>query len=187
MLLKLNDDAFKDSNIQQSFLMLFNDINEDSAKECCSWIMDANFQGKNRPEVLNLMIMSHGGELASGFSIIDCIRGSSIPVRTIAIGCVASAGLMISMAGQKGFRVVTPNTSIMSHQFSGGFASKSHELVAAVREFDLTANRMMNHYKKCTGLKEKDIKKYLLPPQDVYLTADEAVKLGLADIVSDLS
>ena len=149
--------------------------------------MSANFQEKDRPEVLNLMIMSHGGELASGFSIIDCIRGSSIPVRTIALGCVASAGLMISMAGQKGHRVVTPNTSIMSHQFSGGFASKSHELIAAVREFDLTAERMINHYKKCTGLKEKDIKKYLLPPQDVYLTAQEAVKLGLADIVSDLS
>ena len=42
---------------------------------------------------------------------------------------------------------------------------------------------MIDHYKKCTGLSEKEIRKYLLPPEDVWLTAKEAVKYGIADEV----
>jgi ATP-dependent protease ClpP protease subunit len=56
-------------------------------------------------------------------------------------------------------------------------------LFAAVKEFDLTTRRMIDHYKKCTGLSEEDIRKYLLPPQDVWLSAKEAKKLGLCDLI----
>jgi ATP-dependent protease ClpP protease subunit len=40
---------------------------------------------------------------------------------------------------------------------------------------------MLEHYKRCTDLDEKTIKKFLLPPHDVWLTAKEAVKYGIAD------
>ena len=39
---------------------------------------------------------------------------------------------------------------------------------------------MIEHYKKCTGLKEKQIREVLLP-QDVWLSAEDAVKYGIAD------
>jgi ATP-dependent protease ClpP protease subunit len=54
-----------------------------------------------------------------------------------------------------------------------------------VKEFDLTGERMLNHYKKCTGLSEKLIKEVLMPPQDVWLSAKEAVKYGIADQVKN--
>jgi ATP-dependent protease ClpP protease subunit len=53
--------------------------------------------------------------------------------------------------------------------------------MSRVKEFENTTTRMVDHYKKCTGLSEKDIRKYLLPPEDVWLTAKEAVKFGIAD------
>ena len=40
---------------------------------------------------------------------------------------------------------------------------------------------MMAHYKKCTGLSEKKIREILLPAEDVWLSAKEAVKYGIAD------
>ena len=40
---------------------------------------------------------------------------------------------------------------------------------------------MMDHYKKCTGLSEKKIREILLPAEDVWLSAQEAVKYGIAD------
>ena len=43
------------------------------------------------------------------------------------------------------------------------------------------SNFMIEHYKKCTGLTEKKIREILLPAQDVWLTAEEAVKHGIAD------
>ena len=45
---------------------------------------------------------------------------------------------------------------------------------------------MISHFKKCTGLNEEQIREKLLPPQDIWLGADESKKLGLCDIVKDL-
>ena len=71
-------------------------------------------------------------------------------------------------------------------QFSGGTYGKSHELFSHVTELKLTTERMIDHYKKCTGLKETDIRKHLLPPHDVWLSAKEAKKLNLCDTIKDL-
>ena len=52
---------------------------------------------------------------------------------------------------------------------------------ATVKEYELTTNRMINHYKKCTGLSEKKVRDVLLPPEDRWLSAKEAVRYGIAD------
>ena len=114
------------------------------------------------------------------------MKGSKIPIKTVGLGMIASCGLLMFISGAKGKRVLTPNTSILSHQYSWGSIGKEHELFARVRELELTTERMINHYKKCTGLKEKDIREYLLPPHDVWLSAKEAKKLGLCDSVSQI-
>jgi len=41
----------------------------------------------------------------------------------------------------------------------------------------------MGLYKHCTGLSESKIKELLLPAQDVWLSAEEAVEHGLADSI----
>jgi len=157
-----------------------------SIKPAVEWIFEANFS-EEQPELLNLIITSPGGDLNAAFSLIDTMRGSAIPIRTIGLGQVASAGLMIFIAGSPGHRLLTPNTSILSHQYSWGAFGKEHELFATVKEFDLTTKKMITHYKKCTGLKEDQIRDVLLPPQDIWLSAAEAKKLGLCDAVKELS
>ena len=42
---------------------------------------------------------------------------------------------------------------------------------------------MINLYKQATGLDEATLKQTLLPPHDVWLTAKEAVKYGIADTI----
>ena len=162
------------------------DISLSSAKGVVEWIFEANFADE-RPELLNLIICSPGGDLNAAFAVIDVMRGSAIPVRTIGLGQIASAGLMIFIAGEKGKRMLTPNTSILSHQYSWGAFGKEHELFATVKEFDLTTKKMIEHYKKCSGLPEKKIREVLLPPQDMWLSPQEAKKLGLCDDVKDLA
>ena len=71
----------------------------------------------------------------------------------------------------------------MSHQYTWGSYGKEHELFSTVREYELTTERMLLHYKKCTGLNEKQIREYLLPPHDVWLSGKEAKKLGICDNV----
>ena len=178
--LQLSDDSSK-----HSFYLLMEEITLASVKSVVEWIFEANF-AEEKPEMLNLIITSPGGDLNAGFALIDVMRGSSIPVRTVGLGQIASAGLMIFIAGEKGQRILTPNTSILSHQYSWGAFGKEHELFAQIKEFDLTTKRMIAHYKKCTGLSDKDIREVLLPPQDIWLSAIEAKKLGICDDVKDL-
>ena len=136
---------------------------------------------RERPKEITLVINSPGGEVHSAFALIDTIKGSAIPIKTVGLGMIASCGILTFMSGTKGRRLITPNTSILSHQYSWGSAGKEHELFARVREFELSTARMMDHYKKCTGLSEKKIREVLLPAEDVWLSAKEAVKYGIAD------
>jgi len=181
MNLQLKEDASR-----HSFFLMMEEISLSSCKQAVEWIFEANF-AEERPEMLNLLITSPGGDLNAAFALIDVMRGSAIPVRTIGLGQIASAGLMIFIAGDKGLRLLTPNTSILSHQYSWGAIGKEHELFATVKEFDLTTKKMIAHYKKCTGLTEAKIREVLLPPQDVWLSPAEAKKLGLCDDVKDLA
>lgn len=163
-----------------------NEFSHQSVKDVITWILDSNFQDKTPYENLTLIITSYGGDLSAAFALIDVMRGSAIPVYTVGLGVIASAGLMTFISGQKGHRIVTPNTSILSHQWSWGSFGKEHELVATAREFELTTRRVIDHYKRCTGLNEKMIRQKLLPPQDVWLTAEEAKKFKLVDQVKEL-
>jgi ATP-dependent Clp protease protease subunit len=178
--LQLNEDQSK-----HSFFLMMEEISLSTCKNAIEWILEANFS-EERPTMMNLVVCSPGGDLNAAFALIDTMRGSAIPIRTIGLGQIASAGLLIFISGEKGQRILTPNTSILSHQYSWGAFGKEHELFATVKEFDLTTKKMIAHYKKCTGLKEDQIREVLLPPQDVWLSSVEAKKLGLCDDVKDL-
>jgi ATP-dependent Clp protease protease subunit len=184
MMQKLNL-QLKDDQSQHSFFLMMEEISLATCKSAIEWILEANFS-EERPTMMNLVVCSPGGDLNAAFALIDTMRGSAIPIRTIGLGQIASAGLLIFISGEKGQRILTPNTSILSHQYSWGAFGKEHELFATVKEFDLTTKKMIAHYKKCTGLKEEQIREVLLPPQDVWLSSLEAKKLGLCDDVKDL-
>ncbi len=185
MMNKLNLQLTDGGDSKHSFFLMMEEISLTTCKSAVEWILEANFT-EERPEMLNLIITSPGGDLNAAFALIDVMRGSAIPVRTIGLGQIASAGLMIFIAGEKGQRILTPNTSILSHQYSWGAIGKEHELFAQIKEFDLTTKKVIDHYKRCTGLADKKIREVLLPPQDVWLSPVEAKKLGLCDDVKDL-
>ena len=115
--------------------VLMDDIDSDSVKPVIEWILHENYVRKRRLKELLVLICSDGGSLEDAFALIDVMRSSNIPIKTVGLGAVASAGLCIFIAGTPGRRVLTPNTSILSHQFSWGSAGKAHELFATVKEF----------------------------------------------------
>ena len=180
---KTSSDSQTTPSPEDSGIYLFMDsVNETSCKELISFIFTKNL-GNPKPKNLQIVINSGGGDLNSAFAAIDVMKGSTIPIYTIGLGCVASAAFAIFIAGKKGYRTLTPNTSIMSHQYTWGTYGKEHELFATVKEYELTTKRMIAHYKRCTGLTEKKIRQYLLPAQDIWLSATQAKKLGLCDSI----
>jgi ATP-dependent Clp protease protease subunit len=173
-------------SLEENHYYLFNkNFEQSTTGDAMKFIIERNLMIIDRPKQIKMIINSYGGDLSSAFALIDTMKGSSIPIHTYGLGCIASCGLLTFIAGEKGKRFITRNTSILSHQFSWGAFGKEHELMASVKELDNVSKRMLDHYIKCTGLPEKDVKKYLLPSEDVWLTAKEAVKYGLADDICD--
>jgi ATP-dependent Clp protease protease subunit len=166
--------------------VFMDEVNQDTIRPIIEWILVENHVVKKKKKELLLMICSEGGDLQTAFALIDVMMASAIPVKTIGLGQIASAGLCIFIAGAKGRRVLTPNTSILSHQYSWGSDGKAHELFAQVKEYELTFQRMLELYRGATGLDDDAIRKYLLPPQDVWLSSAEALNLNICDYVSDL-
>jgi ATP-dependent Clp protease protease subunit len=173
--------------LQEAGMYVFmGEITDDAIRPIIEWILVENHVVRKKKKELLLMICSEGGAMESAFALIDVMRASSIPIKTVGLGSVASSALLIFLAGTPGRRMLTPNTSILSHQYSWGSDGKHHELFAMTKEFGLAQQRMMDHYRMTTGLDEEVIKQRLLPASDVYLSAEEALALGICDFISDL-
>jgi ATP-dependent Clp protease protease subunit len=185
-LIMTKDDKQSDiKSLEDHHYYLFHqDFNSDSCSNAIKFILERNLM-KTPPKFMKMIFNSPGGELQSAFSLIDVMKGSKVPIYTYGLGQISSCGLLAFISGKKGHRYVSENTSILSHQFSWFTFGKEYELMAAQREVSHTSKRMLEHYIRCTGLSEKDVKKYLLPPEDVWLSAKEAVKYGIADEIVD--
>jgi ATP-dependent Clp protease protease subunit len=167
---------------ESGILYLFGEIETAQAASVCERVIRANVEAEV-PHI-QMIINSPGGALSAGFAIIDIMEWSQIPVYTTGIGMIASMGLLLFMAGEKGHRVVTPRTSILSHRYSALAVGKHSDLVAGRKEQDLAHNRIINHYLQHTALKtEAELVKTLLRDADTWLTPEEAVRYGIADVV----
>lgn len=163
--------------LENNVHLLVGDITDDNVSDCIKWIIYENLDTKEK--TLSLYINSTGGNLYSAFSLIDIIKTSQHPVRTIAIGSAMSAAFLIFAAGHE--RHVGKNTSLMCHQFSDSSEGKYHDIKATMKDNELCNTKMINILAQATGLSPSVVKKKLLPASDVYLTAEEAIELGVAD------
>lgn len=135
----------------------------------------------DQPEGISLIINSGGGEVHWCWMLVETMRMSKIPVTTVGQGLVASCGVLTLMAGHH--RIITENTSVMSHTYAWGSSGKEGELKAMAKEFDFASKRMLSHYKKFTKKSEAYIRKHLLHPNDEWLSPEECLKHKIIDEV----
>jgi ATP-dependent Clp protease protease subunit len=163
-------------------IFISGEIDQATAQSVCEKIIEMNVEQK--ADFIQLILNSQGGLCSAGFAIIDMMDWSRLPVYTTGIGIVASMALAIFMAGDKGHRIVTPRTSILSHRFSAFSWGNHSELIAKRKEEDLMHRRLLDHYLRHTTLKnDQEVMEKLLRDVDTWLTAEEALELGIADAV----
>jgi ATP-dependent Clp protease protease subunit len=182
---KTDDFVSADDKIESAFLenhihFINGDINEDSVGKAIRWIIFENSKGN---EPLTLYINSDGGNLPDAFALIDVMRMSKVPIRTIGIGSICSSAFLIFAAGTKGHRLIGQNTTVMCHQFTESSEGKFHDLKTKLKENQRMNDRMVSLLVECSNLIEREVKTKLLPPSDVWLSADELVELGIADSI----
>jgi ATP-dependent Clp protease protease subunit len=167
--------------LESSTHFLIGDIGADNVNECIKWIIYENLTPK-QDKILTIYVNSQGGDLYESFGLIDIMRNSRIPIRTIGYGSVMSAAFLILASGTKGERYISPNTGIMCHQLSASEESgKYHDIKATRKETDRLNKVMYDILKEATELDGRIIKTKLLPAHDVYMTAEEMINFGAAD------
>ena len=138
------------------------------------------------PDLVELVLSTHGGTAADMFSLYDTIRWcreEGTPILTTGIGKVMSAGVLLLSAGSKGKRKIGQNCRVMLHGVASGHVGQIHNLENELDEAKWTQDRYVKALVKETNMTAAYIKKLFDRRQNVYLTAEEAVELGIADEV----
>lgn len=166
-----------------SFLM-FGEIDEMTSYRAIEFLIKSNMV-LDADIPLTFFINSPGGSVSDGFAIIDCMKTSRLKIQTVSTGLIASMGVLLAAAGTKGMRVMTKNTEIMAHQFSGFLFGKRHELVAAQKSHDRLERQFINFFLENTKMNERQIRDILFSPSDRWLTPKECLKFGIVDTISE--
>jgi len=124
-----------------------------------------------------MLINSPGGDVAVARSIVDTMEAIESPVYTLSIGLAASAGALLLCSGQPGKRYATANTEIMIHQPRGTSAIMAPRL----EYMNYIKDTLSKHIADRCNRSESEIAAYC--ETDHYLTAEEALALGLIDEV----
>jgi len=162
--------------------MFWGDVHPKNSHPLVEFIIRQNSKDR-RPHHLSLFINSGGGWMSECTAIIDMMKASKIPVYTYGIGQVSSAACDILAAGEKGHRYIFPNTILMVHSWSGQVNIGGKNNAKSLKKNEETINKIvMKLLKENLGLTDEEfIYNNVLTDYDNYLTAEEAISLGIAD------
>ncbi len=133
---------------------------------------------------ISMIISTHGGIASDMFSILDImdlIKQRTCDVETFGLGKVMSAGVPILAAGTPGRRKVGRNCRIMLHNVMAGTGGTIFSMENELDEIRWVQDRYIETLASYTKLTPSKIKKLLKTQKDVYISAEEAIKMGIAD------
>jgi ATP-dependent Clp protease protease subunit len=130
---------------------------------------------------IHLIVSTYGGSVDEMFSLYDTIKFLPCPIYTVGLGKVMSAGVLLLASGVKGNRCIGKNARIMMHSLSGGSSGNIFEIINDTKEHERMHKSMMSSLSKETNMSIKQVEEIMKKGHDVYMTAEEAIKLGIAD------
>lgn len=165
-------------------LTLLGDVNEDMLLKTLLSLDALEARSRTRP--ITITLSSCGGDAYDCLGIYDRIKTSPCPITIIGTGPVMSSGTIILQAAKR--RLLMPNVRFMLHYGSIEINEQSAIDAAAYLDFEKTFDRPFMEDVYLAGVKRKhkdytrqQIKKLL--SKDTFMTAHQAVELGLADAI----
>jgi len=136
-------------------------------------------------EPFEFYLSTHGGSASDMFAIYDVMRQikKSCEIHTIGIGKVMSAGVLLLAAGTKGKRKIGKHCRVMIHSVLAGNEGPLHNLENELEEIKWTQKKYIEALIAETKMTQATINKLLQKHVNIYLSAEEAVKYGIADEV----
>ena len=167
--------------LEDRIIFLGEGVNEQTANVVVAQLL--HLANEDPDKDIQLYINSPGGSVYDGLAIYDTMQYIKPDVQTIGIGLQASMGAFLLSAGAKGKRFVLPNARVMIHQTSSGTQGKVTDQEISLREALEIKERLATIMSENTGQKLDKIKADM--ERDFWMSAEAAVKYGLADEVID--
>ena len=179
----LVEDIFYLKDLKQRKLFIATNISQETIEDAVRHIMQFNREDADIPvserKPIIIYVSSNGGDVDSGFELIDVIMNSKTPVYTVNLGYQYSMGFLIGLAGHK--RYAMPNAKFLLHD-GNNFVLDSGAKAQDRMEF----NRKME-----TRIKEYIIARSRLTAEEYdfkyrvewYMFSDEAKEKGFVDYI----
>ncbi len=167
-------------------------IDDDEAERFSkSLIVMAGMRARAKAEdkQLNIFINSGGGSVGAGLAMMEMMhrvkRDFGVRIRTVITGYASSMGAILVQAGD--CRVMGKYSTLMLHSGSWMSAGEDQRIFEDYR-------KLSDHYKQLIGnmfaerTGHRDAKwwiRYVYSGRDRFLSAQECLKLGLIDVVTE--
>lgn len=170
-------------------LGLFCDVVEEKVAELVHALLYLNEINRVTPEEkkkpVDFYISTLGGSADDMFALYDVMRQvrGETEIHTIGMGKVMSAGVLLLAAGTNGQRRIGKNCRVMIHSVIAGSHGSLHNLVNEMEAIEQLQQMYIDCLVEETKMTKKQLKNMLERKVNVYLSAEEAVELGIADII----
>lgn len=140
---------------------------------------------KKESRPIEFYISTYGGSADDMFALYDIMRQikKTTEIHTIGMGKVMSAGVLLLAAGTKGERKIGKYCRVMIHSVIGGSHGSLPNLANEMEAMQQIQKDFCEALVAETSMTEKQLKDLLERKVNVYLSAQEAVELGIADII----
>jgi ATP-dependent Clp endopeptidase proteolytic subunit ClpP len=188
------EEAEKERNLSDMRTVgLYGDVEEEKVAELIAGLLSLHHLGKPKPaeegeeqeegKPIDMYVSTYGGaadDMAAVVDIMNMVK-KDCPIRTIGIGKVMSAGVLILASGTPGERVIGRNCRVMIHSVIAGNAGALHNLENKLQEVRKLQESYLDSLERVTKLTKKQLKSFMRRKTNVYLSAEEAIKYGIAD------
>lgn len=163
----------------QRMLSLRGDIDQITTGRIIDEIIAINMEDNSDLSPIHLFLQSDGGVAMDGYSLVDIIRWSSVPVYTYCNSYVSSSALDIYLMGEK--RFVFPHSRIMIHRVKSSVDNLTlPELNIAVNNAQIIEDFGKDLLKERTNLTDDQIKQIYSTNTDFWCDYKTAIAYGIA-------
>lgn len=167
-----------DQLTKSRILWLNGEVNDENMADLSAKMLLLSAQ--DRESDIFLYINSPGGSVTAGVMLYDVIKLIPNDVATVAVGMAASMGqFLLSNAGTKGKRFITPNARVLLHQPLGGMGGTESDVRRQAELILDMKKRLATITAEATGKTVEQIN--LDGDRDRWFTADEALEYGFVD------
>lgn len=149
------------------------------SSEIVSDLLDASDTGKP----IEVRINSNGGEVFAGIAMFNALRNSKGDVKIFVDGVAASMASVIALCGKH--VEMSRYARLMIHRVSGGCFGNADDLQRCIDELEKIEDTLCQMYAPKLGKTPEEIRATYFDGHDHWITAEEALKLGLINGIYD--